>query len=425
MANWETCPAVERHPLRVSGAWVMPLRTVVSCFLLAMTSGCMQKQDEVRDATMIDLEMDLRIGTVDGPVETQFGQVAALAVDDVGSVYVGDGDNHEVRKFDRNGTFLVTFGQRGEGPGEFSNVDGVAVLADGRLAVTDATRARVVLFNSATGEYGGEWELPRQWLVWARHGIVSRSQGGVYLGLPPRMGIAWPRPVFASMDDQGSLVDTIWAPERYVEQCGTPSSHSVRSGYREDLRALYAPKVVWTISSLGELMIGCPTDFRFDIISRDGVVASSETVGFEPVPISAQEMSWFKTQIAAGQDMTIEDPNVLLNYDYPTSKAAFKALTVAADGTVWARLSQPGRESTTPTGMKYWHNELGGTFEVFSGTGAHIGTAKLPPDVWIDPDLPPAVPAVITGEHLWAVTLDSLNVEYVTRYRIGWPVGGR
>ena len=66
---------------------------------------------------------------------------------------------------------------------------------------------------------------------------------------------------------------------------------------------------------------------------------SSETVGFEPVPISAQEMSWFKTQIAAGQDMTIEDPNVLLNYDYPTSKAAFKALTVAADGTVWARLS--------------------------------------------------------------------------------------
>ena len=22
MANWETCPAVERHPLRVGGAWV-------------------------------------------------------------------------------------------------------------------------------------------------------------------------------------------------------------------------------------------------------------------------------------------------------------------------------------------------------------------------------------------------------------------
>ena len=62
---------------------LMPLRTVVSCFLLAMTSGCMQKRDEVRDVTMIDLEMDLRIGTVDGPVETQFGQVAALAASGV------------------------------------------------------------------------------------------------------------------------------------------------------------------------------------------------------------------------------------------------------------------------------------------------------------------------------------------------------
>jgi len=64
---------------------------------------------------------------------------------------------------------------------------------------------------------------------------------------------------------------------------------------------------------------------------------------------------------------------------------------------------------------------MGGVFEVFDSSGRKIGRATLPAEVWIDPDLPPAVPAVVTDEHLWAVTLDSLNVEYVTRYRIGWP----
>ena len=416
-------------------------KAAVKCFLLLGTGGaCAHEQRPASDARIVELEMDLRIGSVYGAEETQFGDISALAVDDAGSVYVGDRINYEVRKFDQNGAFVMSLGRRGSGPGEFSNVSGVAVLEDGRVAVVDGPERRVILFDSSTGEYGGQWTIPSQWLTWARHRIVGRPAGGAYLGMAPRMAldgtpVRWPRPIFVAVDTLGSVVDTIWAPERYVEQCGTRSSHAVRSGYREDLRAYYAPKVVWAISPFGDLLIGCPRELQFEVISPGGTVASSESVPVDDVPISADEMAWFLNEIESGREVSeqlarinevaVNPVNELLRYDYPAGKAAYKTITVARDGTVWVRLSQPSREFLTQDGTGYWQNEMGGAFEVFDRSGRHIGRATLPAEVWIDPDLPPAVPAVVTHEHLWAVTLDSLHVEYVARYRIGWPVGER
>jgi len=40
MGNWETCPAVERHPLRVSGAWVFKgTRVPVSALFENLKAG--------------------------------------------------------------------------------------------------------------------------------------------------------------------------------------------------------------------------------------------------------------------------------------------------------------------------------------------------------------------------------------------------
>lgn len=410
---------------------------VAASLVPALSSSCRPAPERMADGRTIELELDLRIGSADGPVETQFGSVSGIALDGDGAVYVADGRNYEVRKFDHTGQFMFSFGGQGSGPGEFSKIDGLAVLTDSRVAVVDGTGNRLSLFDSSTGEYRGQWTIPRQWLTWSRHSIVARTSGGAHLGLAPRMDldgtpVRWPRPIFVSMDEGGSVVDTIRAPARYADACGTRSSHAVRSGMYEDIRVLYAPKVVWTVSAFGDVVIGCPTKLQFDIVSPDGSLVSSDNVPFDPVSITRDEINWFLNEIEAGRSMAqtlaglnrveVDPLREILNHDYPDSKAAFKTITVALDGKVWVRLSLPSREWTMPSGSGvYWRNALGGAFEVFTGTGGHIGRATLPEDVWIGPDRPPAVPAAITGEHLWAVTLDSLNVEYVTRYRIGWP----
>ena len=416
---------------------VLVLRLVVtSCVVVVL--GCFSGTESgpALESRVVGLEVDLRIGSVTGPEVTQFGRITALAVDYEGSVYVGDGRNYEVRKFDRDGEFLMRFGGRGEGPGEFGNLSGMAVLEDERVAIVDRPQRRISLFDSSSGEYRGQWVIGNQWLTWTRHLVLRRSRGGAYLGLAPLMPlggepVTWPRPVFVSVDAHGNLLDTTWVPERYVQQCGTPSSQAVRSGFYEDLRVRYAPKVVWTISPLGELYVGCPRELQFDVIAEGGSVVSSETVPIEPVRISADELAWFLKEIESTQGLAEElarvnlvetDPvRQLLRYDYPDEKAAYKTITVARDGRVWVQLSQPSKESVAPDGSPYWHNEGGGVFEVFERSGTYIGRATLPADVWLDPDLPPGIPAVITNADFWAVTLDSLGAQYVTRFSISWP----
>ena len=44
MANWESCPGVERHPLKVSGAWVFEgTRVPVPALFESLKAGAIRK----------------------------------------------------------------------------------------------------------------------------------------------------------------------------------------------------------------------------------------------------------------------------------------------------------------------------------------------------------------------------------------------
>jgi sugar lactone lactonase YvrE len=53
------------------------------------------------------------------------------------SLYVGDGNNSRVEKFDMNGNFLKAFGSAGSGNGQFGGIDSIAVDHDGNVWVGD------------------------------------------------------------------------------------------------------------------------------------------------------------------------------------------------------------------------------------------------------------------------------------------------
>ncbi len=44
-----------------------------------------------------------------------------VTVDAAGNIYVADGSNHRIQKFNSEGVFLATWGSRGSGNGEFIN----------------------------------------------------------------------------------------------------------------------------------------------------------------------------------------------------------------------------------------------------------------------------------------------------------------
>ncbi len=76
-----------------------------------------------------------------------------------GNVSLADGILNRVAIVSPKGELLKTFGRVGEGPGEFSGIDGLRRAPDGGLAVWDEVRGRTFLYDT-TGSFTGMIQTP-------------------------------------------------------------------------------------------------------------------------------------------------------------------------------------------------------------------------------------------------------------------------
>lgn len=82
----------------------------------------------------------------------------SITVDKDGYVYVADHHNR-IQKFDSNGNFLMKFGDTGYPDGEFYTLYGVATDEEGNIYTTDGTKYEIQKF-SKQGEFLHKWEVP-------------------------------------------------------------------------------------------------------------------------------------------------------------------------------------------------------------------------------------------------------------------------
>src|SRR5215467_10577261 len=120
-----------------------------------------------------------------GSANSNFHNPSGVACDGKGDVWVVDTNNHRVQKFDgRLGGYLMKFGSRGNGEGQFNSPWGIAIdRVRGYVYVVDSANFRVQKFD-LTGEFimswgsfgngDGQFYFPR--------GIaVDQSDGAVYV----------------------------------------------------------------------------------------------------------------------------------------------------------------------------------------------------------------------------------------------------
>ncbi len=86
-----------------------------------------------------------------------FNQPAALTFTPAGDFYVADGyGNSRVIKFNKDGEYLLHWGRKGAGDGEFNLVHDVCLDSKGRVYVADRTNNRVQIFD-AHGRFLQKW----------------------------------------------------------------------------------------------------------------------------------------------------------------------------------------------------------------------------------------------------------------------------
>lgn len=384
-------------------------------------------------AGVATLVRELRFGEATGADEYLFGAVTEMAVDRDGSIYVFDRQVPALRKYDANGKFVRTFGRDGQGPGEYRNAGGLALLRDGRVLLWDGGNWRFNVYG-ADGSVLPAWPTPSGtsggMIGTSRALMVDTTGRIVYLNrslFTPRAGGLGSRRVWIRYRDDGTPIDTIETPE-FLQSSQTITASSPDGRSRTSSGVPFAPQPKYAMSPRGHLVSGLPSRYAFEIHTAPGSVVSVRR-DVPPVPLARQERDSARDAIT--ERMRRVNPTWTWNGpEIPRNKPAYEQLYVGDDGRLWVALIA---EVTSSGGPSF--SVIGGggggagaprttqrpdaaqpprrpaLYDVYEPDGTYLGQVRVPAGF---------VSYVRRGDQVWGVEFDEDDVPRVARYRIAW-----
>lgn len=349
----------------------------------------------------LDSVWDLRIGSLDGPPEEQFGTVADVLTLPDGGVAVLDGQAAEIRVFDSDGRFRMSLGSKGQGPGELQSPIKLGLLPGDTLAVYDPGPRRITRF-SLGGTLGRITTLEdtRARIVAASFlsdgRLIGQSRwlargGGPLPG--PDLTFGRDTAVLTLFGSDGAVDDTVdVVPGREVLTSIEMSEQSV-SVFRRS--AAFGRTNVFAVHPDG---VWSSRNDQFELRFWDtegGLLRIVRAPGLEK-PISDDLAETIRDQ-ALAQVETPNDRRVTEEWyalsPRPDIQPAFDVLLADDHARLWVR------EWSTP--------ELGSHWWVFDGAGDLLGSVHVPSALTIT--------SVGCGS-VWGIEHDQLEVGYVVRY---------
>ena len=357
---------------------------------------------EVPVFATLDGAPSLRLGSVDGRPEEQFGAVTDVLPLGDGGVAVLDGQAAQILLFDGDGGYRSTLGFKGDGPAGFQSPIRIGLLPGDTLAVYDSGPRRITRF-APSGELGRITTLRE---TTARIVAASFLPGGGMVGqsrwLDPAGGTL-PGPewtlvrdtavltAFSTMGTVQDTVDLVAGRETLTSIVRTASSISVfrRSPVfgRTNVFAV-APNGIWSSSN-------DRFELRLYDVSSGRLIRIVRAPELErPATDELAEAIYDRAYAEAGtpEDRRRTDAWFALS-PRPDRQPAFDLLVVDDHTRLWVH-----EWSALAHGNRWW---------VFSPDGELLGSVEVPSGMTIT--------AVRCG-WIWGIEQDELDVSYVVRY---------
>jgi hypothetical protein len=372
---------------------------------------------------LLALVPEWSIGSPEGEGRYSFGLIREFAVGPDNDVFIFDQQYVQLRQYDSSGAFVKVIGARGAGPGEYERVNGIAAHRDGRLVMWNAGNASVAVYSPETG-YLDSWKVPGSATFNTSNAITTDTAGNTYIRTrvgdpPPSDNMAVTGRMFGitgllRYSRDGGRLDSLRPPEVILE---VPRLIASVTGSTSMSGVPFAPQFLWTFSPLGAFVSGRSDVYAIDITWLTGGVTRIEMDG-ERVPVHPAEKA-DNERVVTG-NMRFTDPNWKWNgAPIPDVKPWFKQIAVGGDGRIWLSLSRPGEEipeaelpeprivNDAPVPVRRWREPV--VYDVFESDGSYVGRVQMPPrSTW----------RAARGDRVWAVTLDSLDLEHITRFRL-------
>lgn len=353
---------------------------------------------------------DLRIGTVAGDPEYQFGLLAYVEVADDGTIYTIDAQAQELRAYDAQGTYIKTIAGPGSGPGELGQ-GAVFVLDDGQggLMVPDLGNVRVNRYGPG-GEPVGSYPISLQAGIPTRWGVDPSGRLFAQLRGLNVQGIAAleegdPIVVY---DTTGAVVDTIaMLPKGQTLAGSTEGQLSM---------VLFSPEPVWDLASDGSVYYALNNQYRVMVNNPEGVLTRIITRNVEQKPVEESDrnaiLRVMREQYSQLGLAPAQVEQIMQAVGFADNYPAFGQLFLGPEGTLWVQRIRSAKDMAAGAeeGAEFDARAIGSPeWEVLDSEGRYLGIVNLPERF---------APTKVKGDLIYGLWTDELDVQYIMRIRL-------
>ena len=310
-----------------------------------------------------DFEEVYRVGSLDGPEWQQFGMIASVAFDAVGTLHILDGQAARAFVVSLDGQLIREYGRPGEGPGEFEEAGWIGVAEGGRAIIFDFQRNGFHIFDSDGGierlvRLPGDYSfMPEKLDVQDGSGVTLVPNGAVgsvslaaaLAGNRAASGNST-RPVVRLVVDGAEVqTDTLaqaWMPSPEQRRFRLPSG-----SYRE--RRLTPPLLVGTLPG-GGVAFSDTSAYRIRIADPEGAIERVLMRPFAPKRMTdrmseiarRRDLEAFERELPSLRNaINISDRFIARmrareeSYEYYHELSVIQDLQTSPEGTIWIRRS--------------------------------------------------------------------------------------